>query len=703
MTDSPSIAQLGRYRLERRIAQGGMGEVWLAHHQGAAGWEKKVALKTILPHLAEQEGFIERFLDEARIATTLTHGNIVPVFEFGHDQETYFLAMEYVDGWDLRTLLRRIRAQHDTVPEDLALYIVAEICRGLDYAHQRHDADGNPSPIIHRDVSPSNILVSKDGDVRLVDFGIASARERIGTTLTGELRGKIAYMSPEQAAGRAVDPRSDLFSLAIVLYEILAGHRPFEGDTDMEVLHRVQRADYTPLKTHRKDLNEATYALIDTALQLDPEDRFSDASAMQMQVLDILYHKTGPVSARQLAAFCSTYDRKTYDSGIRLGQSFDDLLQAQLLALEEPSTPSNGSDGTPTPPLRLKERTRTVTTTPAVDVPRVQTTTTPHLEPAHASPDDSTAVRRFRRRRRTLIAAIFFVLLLILIASILAFRLGARSGSTAPVIRVFTEPAGALIYFDGVSYGRSTLVARPAPGEWLIRAELEGHDSQERSILFEGDSDLDVRMRLPALPALDNEDIDVLPPESAHIEEEITESDQKDTPEKSAETDDADDTADDALSDKESAAPTPSYARVAVRGLPSRATVWVNGARQSDASSVRVPIGERVRIEASAPGYARKSVYWTAESSHETLPLSLDALPTGTLTIRFIGDVLIGETFVNDTSYGVNNDAPRTRVELPAGEHRVRVQNKALDLSYTRTIEVKEGQDTTVTVDWSPE
>src|SRR5699024_9186212 len=135
--------------------------------------------------------------------------------------------------------------------------------------------------------------------------------------------GKIPYMSPEQAAGRPVDPRSDLFSLGIVLYEILAGHRPFEGDTDMEVLHRVQHADYTPLKTHRKDLNEATYALIDAALQLDPEDRFSDASAMQMQVLDILYHKTGPVSARQLAAFCSNYDRKTYDSGIRPGQSFD--------------------------------------------------------------------------------------------------------------------------------------------------------------------------------------------------------------------------------------------------------------------------------------------------------------------------------------------------------------------------------------------
>jgi len=693
--------------------------VWLARAEGAAGWEKQIALKTILPHLAQQEGFLERFKDEARIATTLTHGNIVPVFEFGHDQDTYFLAMEYVDGWDLRTLLRRIRTQGHQLPEDLALYIGAEVCRGLDYAHQRCDADGHLSPIIHRDVSPSNILVSKDGDVRLVDFGIASARDRLVTTLTGELRGKIAYMSPEQATGKPLDPRSDLFSLGIVLYEALAGTRPFGGDTDMEVLQRVQNSDYLPLKEHRPDLSEQTYQLIDTALQLKPEDRFADASAMQMQMLDILYHKTGPVSARQLAAFCQPYDRKTYDSGIRPGQSFDDLLQEQLLALHATPTPSNGNHTTP--PIALRDHTRTMNSTPTSGVTSPQDSTPPPLAAAQALDIASAtpayiedpSFRRYRRRRRTLIGAIIVVLLLLAVASVLAFRLGARSGTTAPVIRVYTEPRGALVYFNGVSYGRSTLVARPAPGEWLIRTELDGYESQERAVLFEGDKDLDVRFELPALPpddqdassAADANDEDGTARQGAQdVDKELAEDTAADISSAEAQGDAAELTDEDGASrtkDENASNASPTYVRLGVRGLPRGATLWVNGTRQSDASSVRLPLGQRARIEAVAPGHARKSVDWTPQSSRDTLRISLDALPTGTVTVRFIGDVLIGEVLVDGTSYGVNSDAPRTRVELPVGTHEVMVRNKALDLTYRQRVDIKENQNSTLTVDWS--
>lgn len=687
--------------------------MWLARTEGAAGWEKHIALKTILPHLAQQEGFLERFKDEARIATTLTHGNIVPVFEFGHDQDVYFLAMEYVNGWDLRTLLRRIRTQNDRLPEDLALYIGAEVCRGLDYAHQRRDADGNPSPIIHRDVSPSNILVSKDGEVRLVDFGIASARERLVTTLTGELRGKIAYMSPEQATGTDVDARSDLFSLAVVLYEALAGVRPFEGNTDMEVLQRVQHSQYTPLKEHRNDLSEQTYQLIDTALQRNPDDRFTDASAMQMQMLDILYHKTGPVSARQLASFCSKYDRKTYDSGIRPGQSFDDLLQEQLLAVDASPTPSNGSQ--PTPPLALKDHTRTVTSPPTSHVVKVLEPSTASTESDHPPTDvldatgsDNTSVRRYKRRRRALIAAILLTLLLLLIASILAFRLGARSGSTAPVVRVYTEPRGALIYFNGVSYGRSTLIARPAPGEWLVRAELDGHQSQERAVVFDGDADLDVRLNLPALPSTDDESNTVAAHDSTHDsnaasppEPDVQAPADNDTPQDDSTAENASSADIEENTPAPDADPAPSYARVSVRGLPPKATLWVNGTRQSSTSSLRLSLAERARIEASAPGFSRKTIDWTPTSPRETLTLRLDALPTGTLTVRFIGDVLIGEVFVDGTSYGANEDAPRTRLELPVGSHDIVIKNDALKLSHHRRVDVKENQNTTLTVDWS--
>lgn len=689
--------------------------MWLARTQGAAGWEKLVALKTILPHLAAQDGFIERFLDEARIATTLTHGNIVPVFEFGQDQDTYFLAMEYVDGWDLRTLMRRMRTQQDPLPEDLALYIGAEVCRGLDYAHQRLDASGNPSPIIHRDISPSNILVSKDGEVRLVDFGIASARERLGTTLTGELRGKIAYMSPEQAQGNPVDPRSDLFSLGTVLYEALAGVRPFEGNTDMEVLHRVQQSEYTPLREHRDDLCEATYQLIDTALQQKPSDRFADASAMQMQMLDILYHKTGPVSARQLATFCAKYDRKTYDSGIRPGQSFDDLLQAQLLSAQDPPPPTLDDLRDQTPPRRTTNAavTRTLhptpTPLPAAHIRAASDGQTPPPDPNAAQrpaapADESTGVRRYRRRRRTVIGAIIVVLLLILVASILAFQLGTRSGQTAPVVRVHTEPSGALIYFNGVSYGRSTLIARPAPGEWLVRAELDGYHSDERSIVFEGDQDLDLHLALQEQPTDDPTDSadttadDATRPEPA-LHGPFLPADSADPldtqPSNTAH--DADGTSATEPVDED----PPATARVRTHGLPPKATVRIDGRRQPNPSTLRVPIDQRVRIDVSAPGYQSKSFAWRTASARDSLDLALTPQSSGTLTVRFIGDVLIGEVWVDDTSYGRNDDAPRTRVKLPVGEHTVRVTNPSLDLHHETTVEIQEDTNTTVTVDWS--
>lgn len=683
-----------------------MGEVWLARSQGAAGWEKHVALKTILPHLAQHSGFVEQFLDEARIATTLTHGNIVPVFEFGHDQDTYFLAMEYVDGWDLRTLLRRIRSKGDVFPEDLALYIGTEVCRGLDYAHQRRNEQGELSPIIHRDVSPSNILLSRDGEVRLVDFGIASARERLGTTLTGELRGKIAYMSPEQATGQRVDARSDLFSLAVVLYEALAGVRPFDGDTDMEVLHRVQHAEYAPLRSHRDDLSEATYALIDAALQHDPDARFENASAMQMQMLDILYQKTRPVSGRQLAAFCLQYDRRTYDSGIRPGQSFDALLQEQLLTLDDTHTPSYNSNGTP--PSALPFRTQTISAQAIGDV-------------RNASPESFetdpriVASMRQRRRRRTLLAAIAFVVLLIVIVS-LAFQLGTRSGTTGPVVRVHTEPHGALIYFDGVSYGRSTLVARPAAGEWLVRAELEGYESDERLIQFDGAEDVEVRFVLEDLPTpLLVEDTEDTTDAAADSATNADVNDAQTDADLAAQGADAPDAQGDDKSDAEGdgdelktvadaadePANTPVTAQLTVRGLPTDATLSVDGSRVRGTSSAAFTLGRRARIEAAAPGYERKTVYWTPTSRRDSLDLKLTPLPTGTLTIRFIGDVLIGEVFVNGVSHGVNTEAPRTRVELPIGDHDIRVENKAHNRTFSAKTQVQEDQNTTLTVDWS--
>ena len=201
--DNPN--QFGRYTLLRPLATGGMGEVFLAKHEGVAGFQKKVVIKKILPHLANDDNFVRRFIDEARLVVSLSHSNIVQVFDMGKEEGAYFIAMEYVDGVDLRILLKKNRALGKELPLPLALYVLAEVSAGLDYAHTREDEHGQNLRIVHRDISPSNVMLSKDGAVKLVDFGVAKSASRLNHSLSGSLRGKVRYMSPEQANGETLE------------------------------------------------------------------------------------------------------------------------------------------------------------------------------------------------------------------------------------------------------------------------------------------------------------------------------------------------------------------------------------------------------------------------------------------------------------------------------------------------------------------
>src|SRR5579859_624404 len=200
----------GPYRLQRRLARGGMAEVFLARHIGVEGFERRVAIKRILPHLSDSEGFRSMFLDEARLAAQLSHPNVVHIYDFGRAGDYDFIAMEFVDGVDIGQLIRRGRKH--PVPFELAARILSDVCGALHYAHRITDAGGRPLNLVHRDVSPQNVLVSYDGVVKLVDFGIAKAAFAAGRTRPGVVKGKYAYMSPEQVEGRALDGRSDLFS-----------------------------------------------------------------------------------------------------------------------------------------------------------------------------------------------------------------------------------------------------------------------------------------------------------------------------------------------------------------------------------------------------------------------------------------------------------------------------------------------------------
>ena len=295
----------GRYRLLSLIGTGDMGEIYLASGPGVAGVEKRLAIKKLLPALADDPGFVARFLDEARLVVTLSHGNIVPVFEAGRVGSEYFLAMEYVEGCNLRDLAARASERALALPIPLALFIAHEVSRGLGYAHRKADPEGRPLRLIHRDVSPQNVLVGFDGEVRLVDFGIAKAAGKSQRTLTGGLMGKLAFMSPEQAMGLPLDARSDVFSLGVVLHEMLTGRPLFDGETDPEVLRRVQEAQVEAPSKTRAEVTPELDSLVQRMLARDPGGRQPRMAEVTQAVGRLLY-ADHPAGASEMAEFLAT-------------------------------------------------------------------------------------------------------------------------------------------------------------------------------------------------------------------------------------------------------------------------------------------------------------------------------------------------------------------------------------------------------------
>jgi serine/threonine protein kinase len=288
--DERPDSDFGQYRLEERIAVGGMAEVWRASMVGLEGFRKTVAIKKILPHLAENQEFVAMFVDEAKLAAQLSHENLVDIYDPGKIDGEFFIAMEYVEGRDLRSILNRLRQRRETMPLGLAFFIAARIAAGLDYAHTRLDADGKPLGLVHRDVSPRNILISHNGNVRLCDFGVAKAVSSVARTEIGALKGKIQYMSPEQAAGAHVDSRSDVFSLGSVLFEMVTGRRLFVEDTEITLLDAVRRGATDEPRSVRKDLPDDFNAILVRALIKDPESRYQTADQMQRELDETLFH-----------------------------------------------------------------------------------------------------------------------------------------------------------------------------------------------------------------------------------------------------------------------------------------------------------------------------------------------------------------------------------------------------------------------------
>ena len=279
---------LGPYRIERRLATGGMAEVYVAHRLGPHGFSKRVALKCILPQHARDPDFVSMFIDEARLAAQLDHPSIVQVFDFGEAEGALFLAMEFVDGTNANRLLRAVAANREGVPLASALHIAAEAARALGYAHHAVDDAGEPLGLVHRDVSPANLLLTKRGQCKLSDFGIARCAQSDHRTDDGHVRGKLGYMSPEQVSGHEIDGRSDVFTLGTVLAEMLIGEPLFGAGTDLEVLLRIRNAELTVLDRKGRDrVPQDVRALLASALAKRPEDR-PEAGALADAIEDLM-------------------------------------------------------------------------------------------------------------------------------------------------------------------------------------------------------------------------------------------------------------------------------------------------------------------------------------------------------------------------------------------------------------------------------
>jgi tRNA A-37 threonylcarbamoyl transferase component Bud32 len=270
----------GKYRLERRLATGGMGELFLGSVHGEAGFVKKVVIKRLHPDLSTNDELVQMLIDEARITAQLFHSNICQVLDLGlvPDGGGHFIAMEYIDGPDLHSLLKRAPEGFEL---EAALFVVSEVLAGLHYAHTCEDVDGTPFGIVHRDISPPNILISREGEVKIIDFGIAKARNRLVRTSTGVIKGKFHYMSPEQALGMPVDHRSDLYAVGLVLYELLRGESPCAGLSQMEILSQIGEPRLDRLDEYRPDVTRGLSCIVERAVACSPEDRFQSAEELR--------------------------------------------------------------------------------------------------------------------------------------------------------------------------------------------------------------------------------------------------------------------------------------------------------------------------------------------------------------------------------------------------------------------------------------
>src|SRR4051812_45468587 len=338
--------QQQRYRVIERLASGGMAEVFVAENEGIEGFKKRVAIKRILPHLGEKKKFIAMFLDEARLSAHLSHSNVAQVFDIGVGDNAYFIVMEYVDGADLKAVIDFMKKSGRTMPVEQAVFIAAKITEGLSYAHELSSSDGQPLSVVHRDMSPPNVLITKYGEVKIVDFGLAKAASQLEKSEVGIIKGKFSYLSPEAALGQDVDKRTDIFAVGIILWELLAGQRLFLGDTDFQTVKKVQVAQVPPISQINRKVPPELERIVNKALAKDMLQRYGTSRELGQDLSRFMFSYGQPISSYDIATIVRGTMREKQRVRPPQGSIIDKLIEEALFeftSLKEDGAPASGN------------------------------------------------------------------------------------------------------------------------------------------------------------------------------------------------------------------------------------------------------------------------------------------------------------------------------------------------------------------------
>jgi TonB family protein len=353
---APSGSEFGQYVIEEHIATGGMADVYKARMMGMEGFQKTVAIKRIIANLTDSDEFVRMFIDEAKLAAQLNHNNIIHIYDLGKIDRSHYIAMEYIEGHDLRSILEKCRQRGVRMPIEIALHITVLLASALDYAHKKRDFDNRALGLVHRDVSPQNVLISFDGDIKLCDFGIAKAASKASQTRAGALKGKLQYMSPEQAWGKDIDHRSDIFSLGLVLFEMLTNEKVFSGTSELSVLEQVRDPIITAPSMKNPEVDSEVDRIIFLALNAEREERYQSAEDMKRDLEKVMRKKGWSADRSALVAFL---------------ESLDSGRKVQPVADDAASIPARSAPPSEPPPPFVKSSFETSPGPPSTEMPEV--------------------------------------------------------------------------------------------------------------------------------------------------------------------------------------------------------------------------------------------------------------------------------------------------------------------------------------------